>query len=1169
MEHDSSNNVARNGHGVNEDKKNPQKEKDSASAVARKATPQPDGQKTAANAQPHSHRTPNKQRQPRRTHPHKTPEKEQWTGSWTHGPSPFFESPDRTVRRTNTTPAKQNGGSHKVGSQSLSSAEREKRGSASPRPKKGGHRSASTSKLTHGMVTFPMLPRGDFEEDEKFDLDEEYRLARYQSLRSGFSLTSVLNNPGYGEEEPLPFAENVPPSLSDYVLKLGDLDQYVKIVGPAAAAFEFNRRVAEAEGAPVTIAHLATSASTMSINSVDGDEENASHRKARLRAEKRRQARRTRERILRAEREAEKDLVKCLEIVPAVYFRPQFRLSDPGFFIELSDRPDSMLLQEQLSLYLDTVELNLQKQISARSHSFFSALLSIQDLYNEVSEGLSAIDGIREHVQALKQRMVSSTMDVVRKKRRAANLKKLSSMLESMEEVVRAQNAIRTLLSEEEFSSALELIQRTRSVLQNDLAGLHSMAFVDIKLNEMTILIEKLICSEFVQVAVHGLEYLRLQERMRDNGEQNASPPPSPTSSGYSSLSPAEVALVSSQVLNLGKIGKLAVLISAYRDELTQQVTDTLKEVVSTQLRSMIPPTEREVKDETTGKVKTLSLAEQVRLLSHSQFLRLLDAMFSGLRAIVERMGCVKQTVLDTLGGHASSPSSNGGGGGGASSSSAPSSSDGTTVVHLRNISTSSVVSSSSAASSRSTDISDLKELDILQKQFTRDFHGILCGICEYTHSRCARIVSLRAAVTVDLQLHELKEFFDTTLTFVTHSEQLCSKTFYGLRSSLLTQAKAFLETFHSSSMNKLASSLEKELWKRIEVPREYQILIDHGFIRKGDRTRTGAASPRSPRSPRPLGVPDPSSGTEVSPRDSSGTSSLDESKTAGNSVGVGGDGDGSKSSRVLFVMATDPETGRKSFEKYPVVQSMLILLDIIATYMECASYIEAVGTEVVHRLIELLKFFNSRSCQLVLGAGAMHVAGLDSIKAKHLVLSAQCLGLVIAQVPVLKKFFSTKLPTKHHVVLVGLDKVGDDYTAHQREIFDKIVSIVTDLVEMKCRAMLKNEWCTLASEPRVGPAFRHKADQQIKDLMKQAVSLHRVLSDLLPARHRDTIFVKVTEQFSSIVCKYMSRVNASLEYVRKQVSVNVSHVLKRLRMLDGLNENVCTELEVFVVPDV
>lgn len=46
-------------------------------------------------------------------------------------------------------------------------------------------------------------------------------------------------------------------------------------------------------------------------------------------------------------------------------------------------------------------------------------------------------------------------------------------------------------------------------------------------------------------------------------------------------------------------------------------------------------------------------------------------------------------------------------------------------------------------------------------------------------------------------------------------------------------------------------------------------------------------------------------------------------------------------------------------------------------------------GVDCVHRL----QVFNSRMCQLVLGAGAMATAGLRSITAKHLALSAQAAG--------------------------------------------------------------------------------------------------------------------------------------------------------------------------------
>ena len=62
---------------------------------------------------------------------------------------------------------------------------------------------------------------------------------------------------------------------------------------------------------------------------------------------------------------------------------------------------------------------------------------------------------------------------------------------------------------------------------------------------------------------------------------------------------------------------------------------------------------------------------------------------------------------------------------------------------------------------------------------------------------------------------------------------------------------------------------------------------------------------------------------------------------------------------------------------------------------------------------------FNSRTCQLVLGAGAMSVAGLKSITAKHLALSAQGAGAVRALHPVLWTVLLEHVPHSRRALLV------------------------------------------------------------------------------------------------------------------------------------------------------
>ena len=61
---------------------------------------------------------------------------------------------------------------------------------------------------------------------------------------------------------------------------------------------------------------------------------------------------------------------------------------------------------------------------------------------------------------------------------------------------------------------------------------------------------------------------------------------------------------------------------------------------------------------------------------------------------------------------------------------------------------------------------------------------------------------------------------------------------------------------------------------------------------------------------------------------------------------------------------------------------------------------------------MQIMQVFNSRMCQLVLGAGAMQVSGLRSITAKHLALSSQCLSAYMALHPLLNPLLTATLPT-------------------------------------------------------------------------------------------------------------------------------------------------------------
>ena len=55
-------------------------------------------------------------------------------------------------------------------------------------------------------------------------------------------------------------------------------------------------------------------------------------------------------------------------------------------------------------------------------------------------------------------------------------------------------------------------------------------------------------------------------------------------------------------------------------------------------------------------------------------------------------------------------------------------------------------------------------------------------------------------------------------------------------------------------------------------------------------------------------------------------------------------------------------------------IYSGLILLKMLSEYVDISICLPALSSEVIHCVVEILKLFNTRTCQLVLGAGAMQV---------------------------------------------------------------------------------------------------------------------------------------------------------------------------------------------------
>ena len=215
-----------------------------------------------------------------------------------------------------------------------------------------------------------------------------------------------------------------------------------------------------------------------------------------------------------------------------------------------------------------------------------------------------------------------------------------------------------------------------------------------------------------------------------------------------------------------------------------------------------------------------------------------------------------------------------------------------------------------------------------------------------------------------------------------------------------------------------------------------------------------------------------------------------------------------------------------RSYFTVPATQSMLPL---IIDYLKVIVNLSLLTTDTMSRVIEFLKAFNSRTCQVVLGAGAMRSAGLKNITAKHLALASQSLSIVIALIPYVRETFRRHLSPKQAVMLIEFDKLKRDYQEHQNEIHAKLIAIMGDRLSAHIKSLNAIRWDAPPAKPGT--------NEYMELLVKETVTLHKVLS-----RYLASPVVEVCRCSNS--SPLMTEDVVGSQYVMTQVFAAINHRL-------------------------
>ncbi|XP_043257225.1 vacuolar protein sorting-associated protein 54 isoform X2 [Colletes gigas] len=319
--------------------------------------------------------------------------------------------------------------------------------------------------------------------------------------------------------------------------------------------------------------------------------------------------------------------------------------------------------------------------------------------------------------------------------------------------------------------------------------------------------------------------------------------------------------------------------------------------------------------------------------------------------------------------------------------------------------------------------------------------------------------LSKRATTAQVCQLANLVEGFTETC------EKLCGKQCTALRSAFKAQASKFIQRFHAEFKTKLTLLLESERWKQADVPPEFQSLVTYVCENKSFP-------------PNLLKVEDRVKEDDIQ----------------------------------SFIMVGD--------EKYAVVGTALMLIQMIHEYCRTGSELIALSGTIGRHLAELLRHYNCRCCQLVLGAGAMQVAGLKTITSTILVLAARSLKLILWLMPFVKTHFQTlaeQNPSRGFGTssisggVALLDSVERDIRAHVKEIEGKILTIVDNLLGGQI-----SNWA--ARPPVPSKSFRNISSYLIK--------LHEAVSGILPAVEVQILYRTVNTSFKEKLREQLVKMN-------------------------------------------
>jgi len=810
-----------------------------------------------------------------------------------------------------------------------------------------------------------------------------------------------------------------------------------------------------------------------------------------------------------------------LSTIPTVYFDENFHLENPRTFDIVSERSEvvrpirtksddvdftngsldapqvqgrkalatNAILQEKLSWYMDTVEVHLISAISSASTSFFAALGSLRELQSEASESVARIKGLREDLKRLDEQMAVGGLKVVEMKRRRQNLRKLTNSVDQLQAVIVGLSHCDEVVNKGELEMAMTRLDTVERLITGaldttdpshalwlnarlppdiiDLRGLRAMEGVFDGIQELKFRVGRGFEARFVETLLTDLREHVKSVPSQHTLERWVAASSKARGIQQKAKSTLPAYLNTSEKLRSDLRANLYGLSGA---QFTNQASASFREAIMKEMKTIIrrylPSSSDDDADSMTSvstrggrgqsqQDKNSILARNLRAMDPTDAEEFFTNIFTDVGEVLRRLSTLVKVLLDVTSGVSTPPPS----AGGLRSPRSP---------YMHNID---IYMGNGTPAPVSNDL----QMELMQ---ALDMSSLLGQAVDAAQTQITKLLKVRSEATANLPLERFLRYFNLCRLFADECEAVSGRSGAALKSIVNNHITDFVPKFGDFEKQELAKAMDSDRWE----PKDFESDDTEVLARilKGMESDPPSWSDAGDLL-RTIEVP-------ATNGDSSATNGATEEKPK----------EKSKSTTPAIV----------DEEKYTISSSSTFVLRGIERFEILLSAIPSMTSEVSSSLCDYIKLFNSRLCQLILGAGAMHSAGLKNINTKHLAIASQTLSFVIAILPYLRECARRRIANAANKSAIGeFDNVKRLLQDQQVSIHDKLTDILSGRATVHMRSLKKVEWDSEAEANK-------DVSSSMESLTKDTVTMHKVINKYLSEMQVRMIMGPVFESY-------------------------------------------------------